>query len=168
MLGHLVKRRGETTENWEGMVVMVGAKLSKWTWVLSQRYYREMVLVVNNLIMCMLCHTFIALETPESLLIENNGVLLEQTTLDSSPCPIPASKGGRPRTDWRVQSNKGFSSTDSIENALQCHRSRMELGYDRHLFAFNLSEVNVSRTTVFYQSVLRAWAPIVKLHRRGG
>ncbi|MCI4392959.1 hypothetical protein PGIGA_G00151760 [Pangasianodon gigas] len=41
------------------------------------------------------------------------------------------------------------------------------MGYDRHLFILNLNEIDVSRTTVFYQSVLRACSLVFKANRTG-
>lgn len=93
------RRRIPAKKTWEGMVEKVSARLSKCTWVLPQLSYRGRVLVTNNLITIMLWHKFTALKPPETLVIEkdpeeDSGLFLEWTTLDRSPCLIPASTGG--------------------------------------------------------------------------
>ncbi|KAK3560490.1 hypothetical protein QTP86_009664 [Hemibagrus guttatus] len=40
-----------------------------------------------------------------------------------------------------------------------------DLNYDKHLFVLNLREMDLSATTLFYQSVLRAWSSVLRISR---
>lgn len=104
----------------------VGAKLSKWTWVLPQGEGSGCQQSDRLHAVAQVHSPRATREFNQSDPEENSGAFLEWTTLDTSLCPIPADTGGRPGLDSPVQSNKGFSPADSTETALLFYKTSMD------------------------------------------
>ncbi|KAK3542787.1 hypothetical protein QTP70_002990 [Hemibagrus guttatus] len=167
-------------KNWEGVVGKVCAKLSQWTWVLPQLSYRGRVLVTNNLIASLLWHRFTVLEPPEPLIkvVQKRIVTFfwaGQHWTRASVLYLPLQEGGQGLIDlscwvrtFRLQAAQRLLYGEGLAWAYTAYtllRRMEDLNYDKHLFVLNLREMDLSATTLFYQSVLRAWSSVLRISR---
>ncbi|KAK3568224.1 hypothetical protein QTP86_000687 [Hemibagrus guttatus] len=160
-------------KNWEGLVGKVCTKLSQWTWVLPQLSYRGRVLVTNNLIASLLWHRFTVLEPPEPLIKEVQKRIVNffwavQHWTRAPVLYLLLQEGGQGLIDlscrvrtFRLQAAQRLLYGEGLAWADMAYALlwRVEdLNYDKHLFVLNLREMDLSATTLFYQSVLTAWS----------
>ena len=164
-------------KNWEGMIEKVSARLSQWTWVLPQLSYRGRVLVANNLIASMFWHRFTVLDPPDTLLKEIQKRLVNffwsgQHWIRASALFLPLAEGGQGLIDLRSRvtafrlqtAQRLLYREDVVWTDIACCllRTIQGLEYDKHLFMLDLDKMDLSATTGFYQSVLRAWNKVLK------
>lgn len=169
-------------KNWEGLVEKVSAKLSKWTWVLPQLSYRGRVLVANNLVASMLWHKFAALDPPEATVREIQRRILDffwcgQHWIRAPVLYLPIQEGGQGLIDiqsriktFRLQTAQRLlyeNETTWTLIACQLLQKVEDLKYDKHLFIMTLNEINTSKTSKFYQTVLKAFSSLLKISRTG-
>ncbi|KAI4884728.1 hypothetical protein NFI96_032233, partial [Prochilodus magdalenae] len=167
-------------KNWDGVVEKVCAKLSKWTWVLPQLSYRGRVLVANNLVASMLWHCLAVLEPPVSLIkdIQMRIVTFFWSGQHWIPAPalyLPLQEGGQALIDlssrvkaFRLQTVQRLIHGKCrawVDTACVLLRRVEGLDCDKHLFVLRLDEMNLSATSPFYQSVLRAWSAVLCVRR---
>ncbi|KAK3558316.1 hypothetical protein QTP86_016565, partial [Hemibagrus guttatus] len=167
-------------KNWEVVVGKVCAKLSQWTWVLPQLSYRGRVLVTNSLIASFLWHRFTVLEPPEPLIKEVQKRIVNffwagQHWTRAPVLYLPLQEGGQGLIDlscrvrtFQLQAAQRLLYGEEIawaDTAYALLRRVEDLNYDKHLFVLNLREMDLSATTLFYQSVLRAWSSVLRISR---
>ena len=71
-------------------------------------------------------------------------------------------------TAYRLQTAQRFlygPQQPWTETACLLLRGVNNLAYDKHLFLLELDGMDVSQTSSFYQSVLRAWRTVLKVRR---
>ncbi|KAK3506793.1 hypothetical protein QTP70_028287 [Hemibagrus guttatus] len=163
-------------KNWEGVVEKVCDKLSQWTWVLPQLFYRGRVLVTNKLIASFLWPRFTVLEPPEPLIKEVQKRIVNffwagQHWTRAPVLYLPLQEGGQGLIDlscrvrtFRLQRLLYGEEIAWANMAYALLRRVEDLNYDKHLFVLNLREMDLSATTLFYQSVLRAWSSVLRIN----
>ncbi|KAK3518244.1 hypothetical protein QTP70_034161, partial [Hemibagrus guttatus] len=86
---------------------------------------------------------------------------------------LPLQEGGQGLIDlscrvrtFRLQAAQRLFYGDAWADTAYALLRRVEdLNYDKHLFMLNLREMDLSATTLFYQSVLRAWFSVMRISR---
>ncbi|KAK3525620.1 hypothetical protein QTP70_001367 [Hemibagrus guttatus] len=107
---------------------------------------------------------------------EDSKLFLGWTALDLCPCSLLAAAGRWPRPDRPIMSGQNFRLQAAqrllygeeiawADRAYALLRHVEDLNYDKHLFVLNLREMDLSATTLFYQSVLRAWSSVLRISR---
>ena len=179
-LGVFLGSEGFMVKNWEGVVEKVSARLSRWTWIQPQLSYRGRTLVVNNLIASMFWHRFTVVEPPDGLLKEVQRRLVNFFWggchwTKAAVLFLPVEEGGQGLIDLRSQVTAFRLQTVQRllhhkqqlwgETASVLLRKVMKLEYDKHLFLLELSGMDFTATSAFYQSVLRAWRTVLGTKR---
>ncbi|KAK3544486.1 hypothetical protein QTP86_013151 [Hemibagrus guttatus] len=144
----------------------------------SQLSYRGRVLITNNLIASFLWHHFTVLEPPELLIKEVQKRIVNffwagQHWTRAPVLYLPLQEGGQGLIDlscrvrtFRLQAAQRLFYGDAWADTAYALLRRVEdLNYDKHLFMLNLREMDLSATTLFYQSVLRAWSSVMRISR---
>ncbi|KAK3547471.1 hypothetical protein QTP86_021027, partial [Hemibagrus guttatus] len=146
----------------------------------EQVSYRGRVLVTNNLIASLLWHRFTVLEPPEPLIKEVQKRIVNffwagQHWTRAPVLYLPVQEGGQGLIDlscrvrtFRLQAAQRLLYGEEIawaDMAYALLRHVEDLNYDKHLFVLNLREMDLSATTLFYQSVLRAWSSVLRISR---
>lgn len=167
-------------KNWDGLVEKINARLSRWKWIQPQLSYRGRALVVNNLTASMLWHRFTVVEPPDALVKEIQRRLVQFFWggfhwTRSAVLFLPVAEGGQGLIDicsrltaFRLQTVQRFLYQKQqlwTETASVLLRRVKNLAYDRHLFLLDLTAVDTSKTSCFYQSVLRAWRTVLNARR---
>ncbi|KAK3514516.1 hypothetical protein QTP70_018717, partial [Hemibagrus guttatus] len=152
-----------------GVVGKVCAKLSQWTWVLPQLSY-----------ISFLWHRFTVLEPPEPLIKEVQKRIVNffwagQHWTRAPVLYLPLQEGGQSLIDlscrvrtFRLQVAQRLLYGEEnawADTAYALLRHVEDLNYDKHLFMLNLREMDLSATTLFYQSVKRAWSSVLRISR---
>lgn len=159
-------------QNWEGVLEKVGAKLSKWKWLLPQLSYRGRVLIANNLVASTLWHRLAVLVPPPNLLENVQRLLVNffwsgHHWLRAPILYLPVVEGGQGLVD--IISRTATFRLQTAQRLLYgcCHRwtglAQMllrkagRLGLDKQLFLLESSKMDLTGLTPFYRSVLNAW-----------
>ncbi|KAK0155421.1 Transposon TX1 uncharacterized protein [Merluccius polli] len=180
VLGVFLGNESFQKKNWEGLAEKVSARLSRWKWVQPQLSYRGRTLVANNLVASMLWHRVTVLVPPDILITEIQKRLVDffwggYHWVRSAVLFLPVSEGGQGLIDlrsritaFRLQTVQHFlygTKKPWTDTASLLLRGVRNLAYDKHLFLLELDGVDISQTSVFYQSVLRAWRTVLKVRR---
>ncbi|MGL5102459.1 MAG: reverse transcriptase domain-containing protein, partial [Plesiomonas sp.] len=167
-------------KNWEGLAEKISARLSRWTWVQPQLSYRGRVLVANNLAASMLWHRFTVLDPPDTLVREIQKRLVDffwggYHWTRAAVLFLPLFEGGQGLVDlqsristFRLQTIQRFLYGELqmwTGTAAVLLRRVNNLGYDKQLFLSDLTGMEITEATPFYQSTLQAWATVLKAKR---
>ncbi|KAL7836203.1 hypothetical protein AOLI_G00274870 [Acnodon oligacanthus] len=152
--------------------------MTQWAWVPPQLSYRGRVLVANNLIASMLWHRFTVLEPPDFLIKKIQRKLMDffwtgQHWTRAAILYLPLHEGGQGLIDLssrirRLQmAQKLLYGSGLAWAGTACVLLRWveDLGCERHLFVLWLREMDLSGTSAFYRSVLRAWSLALMTNR---
>lgn len=172
VLGVFLGSKQNMLKNWEGMLDMIKARLTKWRWILPQMSFRGRVLVINNLVASMLWHRLSCLDPPPGLLKEVQSVLLSffwggNHWLRPAILYLPVEEGGQGLVDvcsrvaaFRLQAAKRLLYTAELSwgpGAFFFLRKMGSLGCDWQLFRMDISRLRTEGLPGFYCSMLKAW-----------
>lgn len=167
-------------KNWEGMLEKVSEKLSRWKWVLPKLSYRGRVLVINNLIASMFWHKMTVLNPPNDIVSGIQRMLIDffwsgYHWTKAAVLYLPVNEGGHGLIDiksrimtFRLQVAQRllyFGETMWTDTACALLQKVDIFKYDKQLFLMRLADLNLSGTSSFYHSVLKAWTLVFKVDR---
>ncbi len=167
-------------KNWEGMIEKVCGKLSRWKWVLPKLSYRGRALVVSNLVASMIWHKMIVLNPPNNVVsgIQRNVINFFWSGYHWTKAAVlflPVNEGEHglmdiqsPIMTFRIQAvQRLLYSGQSMWTDTACALlQKVDIfKYDKQMFLTRLMDIDLSGTSSYYQSVLKAWRSIFKVER---
>ncbi len=180
ILGVYLGKERYQQKNWEVMIEKVCGKLSRWMWVLPKLSYRGRALVVNNLVASMIWHKLIVLNPPNNVVsgIQRNVINFIWSGYHWTKAAVlflPVNEGGHGLMD--IQSRIMTFRIQAVQRLLYSGQSMWTdtacallqkvdiFKYDKQLFLIRLMDIDLSGTSSYYQSVLKAWRSIFKVER---
>jgi len=172
-LGVFLGNNTTVAKNWAGLLEFVEGKLQKWKGLITQLSYRGRVLVINTLVASTLWHRFFVLHPPAVLLQQLQKCFVSffwdgKHWLRPGVLSLPLTDGGQGLVDIKsrlmafrlsvaLRMLYTRPSPPWVNVARHLLQQAGRLGYDHSLFLMDLSKIDTSPLSGFYQSMLNAW-----------